>query len=119
MLGASSATQKRIALLRPVTTMRARTIFSFTPHTTARCTGMKDAPPSCFWKYAVISNIELYSRHALSQDLLLTPPHTHSHLVGLASIQRNDISVGVHSAALGARLLQCHALAYHDIALRV
>ena len=119
MLVASSATQKRIALLMPLTAMRARTIFSFTPHTTARCTGMKDAPPSCFWKYAVISNIELYSRHALSQDLLLTPPHTHSHLVGLASIQRNDISVGVHSAALGARLLQCHALAYHDIAFRV
>ena len=73
MLVASSATQKRIALFMPLTAIRARTIFSFTPHTTARCTGMKDAPPSSRLKYAVISNIVLYSTHAPSHDLLLTP----------------------------------------------
>ena len=72
MLVASSATQKRIALFMPLTAIRARTIFSFTPHTTARCTGMKDAPPSSRLKYAVISNIVLYSTHAPSHDLLLT-----------------------------------------------
>ena len=79
MLGAFSPTQNCIALLRPVTTKRARTIFSFSPHTTARCTGMKGALPSCFSKYAVISNIVLQSMHALLQDLSLTP-HTRTHI---------------------------------------
>ena len=79
MLVRLSPTQNRIALLRPVTTKRARTIFSFMPHTTARCTGMKGALPSCFSKYAVISSIVLQSTHASSQDLSFTP-HTRTHI---------------------------------------
>ena len=77
MLVASSFTQKRIALNTPST--RTRTILSLASHDTARCTGVKDAPPSCFWKTAVTSNSMLFSVHQPSHDLSLTP-YTRPHI---------------------------------------
>ena len=72
MLVASSFTQKRIALNTPFT--RTCTLFSFTPHATARWMGLQDAaPPSSCLKNAVTSNLELYSAHSRSHDLGLTP----------------------------------------------
>ena len=72
MLVASSFTQKRIALNTPST--RTCTLFSFTPHATARWMGLQDAaPPSSCLKNAVTSNLELYSAHSSSHDLRLTP----------------------------------------------